>query len=435
MYLIYSILLTIGFLLMSPLFLLRREKYASGFKQRLGNYPEFKHDHRKIIWLHCVSVGETNAARPLVDQLLATFPDHRLVISTTTRTGQELAQKIFHEKADAVFFFPFDWKFSVRRALVHFKPSLVLLMETEIWPRFIREAKLSSAKVVIVNGRLSERSFRQYSKVRFFITKVLAAVDLALMQGTNDANRLISLGMSASCTSITGNLKFDHSPNNIDESRTESFRERFGISDARLLVIAASTHDPEERLVIESLDGELGQSFRLMIAPRHPERFNAVASILSGSGYSFVRRSDEPGKIDKTATIILLDSIGELRSAYPLADIVFVGGSLFPHGGQSVFEPALAGKAIVTGPFTTNFQDAIRSMLEKNALIQTSETPDERQISERLYEAFMDLEDAGRRDTLGRKALEVMSSGQGATARTVEFIDRLLDPKLEAENS
>jgi 3-deoxy-D-manno-octulosonic-acid transferase len=168
---------------MSPLFLLLRQKYAAGFRQRLGNYPEFKHDGSKVIWLHCVSVGETNAARPLVDELKSNFPDHRIVISTTTLTGQTLAQDIFKDKADAVFYFPFDWKFSVRKALAHYKPSVVLLMETEIWPRFIREAKQSGAKIAIVNGRLSQTSFKRYSIFKSVIRNVLADVDIALMQG------------------------------------------------------------------------------------------------------------------------------------------------------------------------------------------------------------------------------------------------------------
>ena len=193
---------------MSPLFFLRREKYASGFRQRLGHYPEFKHDQRRVIWLHCVSVGETNAARPLVDKLLEEFPDHRLVVSTTTKTGQELAQKIFADKAEAVVYFPFDWKFSVRRALNNYNPSLVLLMETEIWPRFIREAKLTGAKVVIVNGRVSESSLAQYRRVRTFIEHVLSNVDLALMQAETDAARLIDLGMDRAKFSVTGNLNF-----------------------------------------------------------------------------------------------------------------------------------------------------------------------------------------------------------------------------------
>ncbi|MGH7782822.1 MAG: 3-deoxy-D-manno-octulosonic acid transferase, partial [Candidatus Binatia bacterium] len=156
MYFLYSFLYSLAFVLISPIFLLRREKYAAGFRERLGNYPAFQKDSRPVIWLHCVSVGETNAARPLIDKLLAQFPDHLLVFSTTTRTGQELARNIFKGKAAAIFYFPFDWKFSVRRALKNYRPSIVLLMETEIWPRFFRESHRSGAKLAIVNGRLSE---------------------------------------------------------------------------------------------------------------------------------------------------------------------------------------------------------------------------------------------------------------------------------------
>src|SRR6476646_5794766 len=160
---LYSLLYTFAILLMSPLFLLRRKKYASGFRERSGNYPHFKQDGRKVIWLHCVSVGETNAARPLVDELKRAFPSARLVISTTTKTGNDLAKHIFSDKVDAILYLPFDWKFSVRQALQNYNPSLLLLMETEIWPRLIVEAKSSGAKVAIVNGRLSQRSFERYS--------------------------------------------------------------------------------------------------------------------------------------------------------------------------------------------------------------------------------------------------------------------------------
>jgi len=192
---------------MTPLFLMRRQKYVSGFSERLGNYPEFVHDGRPVIWLHAVSVGEANAARPLVDEIRRRYPGHRVVISTTTRTGQELARKIFDGKADAVFYFPFDWKFSVRRALEHFKPAAVLLMETEIWPRFIREAKTAGARVAIVNGRLSQRSYSRYAWIKGMMRRVLADVDAALMQGAGDANRLISLGLAAAKAKATKPVK------------------------------------------------------------------------------------------------------------------------------------------------------------------------------------------------------------------------------------
>lgn len=428
MYFAYSILLSLAFLAMLPLFLLRRQKYASGFRQRLGNYPAFHHDDRKVIWLHCVSVGETNAARPLVDKLIETFPNHRLVISTTTKTGQELAQKIFAEKADAVVYFPFDWKFSVRRALENYRPSLVLLMETEIWPRFIHESKLSGAKVAIVNGRLSEKSFERYARFRGFMSKVLSEVDLALMQGDPDAERIRELGIDEDNIAVTGNLKFEQVAAAGEDELTEEFRTRFAVSTDKPLIIAASTHDPEERYVLESLDGELGHSCRLMIVPRHPERFDAVAQLLTESSYTFVRRSAPPSDSDRDADIILLDTIGELRSAYPLAEIVFVGGSLIPHGGQSILEPAAEGKAIVTGPHTANFDSVVKLFLDHDAVRQTPEAPDDFQVSERLYEEFvLLLEQGDRRRELGANAASVMSSAnRDSVPLTVEKLKKLL---------
>ena len=415
---------------MLPLFLLRREKYASGFRQRFGRYPQFKHDGRDVIWLHCVSVGETNAARPLVDAIRSEFPSHRLIISTTTKTGQDLAQKIFADKADAIFYFPFDWNFSVRRALANYKPSIVLLMETEIWPRFICEAKLSGAKVAIVNGRLSQRSFERYSFVSSFVRRVLEDVDLALMQGEADAHRIIDLGIERDRVAITSNLKFEQQSSQFDAELTEEFRKRFGISAEKPLIIAASTHEPEERYVLESLDGELGHSCRLMIAPRHPERFGPAEKLLRESHANyFVRRSDPQSEADQGADIILLDSIGELRAAYPLAEIVFVGGSLIPHGGQSVLEPAAEGRAIVTGPYTANFESVIREFLQNDAILQTSEVPDVSQVSERLHEQFtLLLRDGERRAELGRNAAAIMNrSNRDAIATTIEKLKILID--------
>ncbi|MBX3297622.1 MAG: 3-deoxy-D-manno-octulosonic acid transferase [Acidobacteria bacterium] len=440
MYFIYSILLSTAFLLMLPLFLLRREKYAAGFTQRLGNYPEFKQDGRRVIWLHCVSVGEANAARPLVDGVVSEFPDHRVVISTTTKTGQELAKKIFAGKADAVFYFPFDWKFSVRKALGNFKPSVVLLMETEIWPRFIHEAKLCGAKVAIVNGRLSERSFARYRKVRGFLKRVLADVDLALMQGGDDANRLISLGLAAAKAKVTGNIKFDVADDPRDAEIAAELNARFRFDDGRPVIAAASTHDPEERWLLDAfcsiLAGEAKIKSRLVIAPRHPERFADVARLLREfrddeacefKRYRTARRSDAPSEADAEADIILLDSIGELRALYQLTTIAFVGGSLIPHGGQSVLEPAAAGNAIITGPHTFNFADVMRVFLENNAVIQLPEQTNEC-IPDDLFVRISDLlEEPEERAELARNARAVMEANRGATAKTVELLRHFLN--------
>jgi len=419
---IYSLILTLGFLLMLPLFLLRREKYAAGFAERLGRYRKFEHDGRPVIWLHCVSVGETNAARPLVDELIDRFPGHRLVISTTTKTGQELARGIFRDKAADVVYFPFDWKFSVRKALEVYKPSLVLLMETEIWPRFIREAKASGAKVAIVNGRLSERSVRRYAKVGRLVREVLAAVDLALMQNEKDAQRIVLLGIDESKVKVTGNLKYDHSVNENEDALTAEIRERFGINGETPLIVAASTHDTEEEHVLKALEMS-GRPFRLLIAPRHPERFDAVANLVAPQ-HSLSRRSEPAKESDKSAGVILLDSIGELRSAYPLADIVFVGGSLIPHGGQSVLEPAAAGKAIVTGPHTHNFASAISEFAAHDAVIEVKAGDDHRRELSAVFSDLLSHTDKRRR--LGENASAVMAANRGATSRTVLELERMM---------
>ena len=427
MFFLYSLFYTLAFILMSPLLLLRQEKYAAGFNERLGNYPEFKNDGRPVIWLHCVSVGETNAARPLVEQLLAAFPDHRLVFSTTTRTGQELARSIFKDKADAVFYFPFDWKFTVRRALRHFGPSVILMMETEIWPRFFLESHVSGAKIAIVNGRLSGKSFRRYSHVRSFVGRVLSFIDLALMQDEKDAERMGSLGVDANKITVSGNLKFDLSMDEKESALTEMFRTRFGIDGTRPLIVAASTHEPEEEWVLNALDLS-GYPFRLLFAPRHPERFDAVAKTLGETQYSLIRRSNYPTEADKNADVILLDSIGELRAVYPLADIVFVGGSLIPHGGQSVLEPASAGKPVVIGPFTHNFEAVVDGFLEKRAIVQAKSATSGNDEPFELYSALrVFFDEPDKRVEYGKRALEVMESNRGATEKTIESLRPLIN--------
>ena len=432
MFLIYSFLLTLGFIALLPLFVLRRGKYAAGLWQRFGFLPAFEQSEKKVLWLHCVSVGETNAARPLVKEILENFPEYRLVVSTTTRTGQELAKQIFQDQADLVFYFPLDWKFTVRRALKKIKPDVVLLMETELWFNFLRQASRSGARVAIVNGRLSEKSFKRYSHIKKTMRRVLHYIDLALMQSRSDAKRLTGLGIRASKVKITGNVKFDQSYEENDV--TAEFRRRFAISENSPLIIAASTHAPEEAFVLQAFKDVWKNSSadlpRLLIAPRHPERFEEVAELIKKSGFDWVRRSEAESSRDKTAEIILLDSIGELRAAYPLAEIVFVGGSLIPHGGQSVLEPAIARCAIVTGFYTVNFADIVREFVRQEAIVQLPELG-EKQISSRLAEVFRELlQDPEKRRKLSVNAFGVMQENRGASRKTIENLRALLsDPK------
>jgi 3-deoxy-D-manno-octulosonic-acid transferase len=436
MFFLYSIVYTLGFIILLPRFLfdaVTKGKYAAGFKQRLGYLPRFDSKGKKVVWLHCVSVGETNAARPLAAKLKENFPDTSLVVSTTTRTGQNLAQTAFAGVADLVFYFPFDWKFSVRRALHRIKPSVVLLMETEIWFNFVRESYHTGARLAIINGRLSERSLKRYSKIRHFMKRILGYLDLALMQENGDATRLMSLGIRASKVRVTGNLKFEHDLGEVETALTAELRDRFAIAADKPLIIAASTHSPEETWILEafnqiwkSLSGDLP---RLMIVPRHPERFTEVAEIIEKSGFTYVRRSSPASSDDINAEVILLDSIGELRAVYPLAEIVFVGGSLIPHGGQSIFEPAAAGKAIITGLHTSNFDAAVTEFRARDALLQLTRVSD-KEIVRKLADSFSELlSNVERRDALGRNALAVMNSNRGAAEKTLEYLSPLLQSR------
>jgi 3-deoxy-D-manno-octulosonic-acid transferase len=433
MYFFYSIILTLAFIVLLPRFVfdaIFKGKYAAGFKQRLGFVPVLKPDDRKVVWLHCVSVGETNAARSLAIRLKEENPDILLVVSTTTRTGQELAKTLFTDIAELVIYFPFDWASTVRRSLKRISPSVVLLMETELWFNFIRENSRNKTKIAIINGRISERSHKRYSYLGQFMRRVLGHIDLALMQENADAKRIMGLGMRASKVKVTGNLKFDHEINAQENDLTDLFQLRFGITDEVPLIIAASTHAPEEKYVLEAFKEVWKNSTarlpRLMIAPRHPERFQEVAALIEASGFSWTRRSASPTENDETAEVILLDSIGELRAAYPLAEIVFVGGSLIKHGGQSIFEPAAAGNAIVTGPHTKNFDAAVTEFLSKEALIQLPAVK-EAKIVPALAESFKTLlTDHKRAEKLGYNALTVMDQNRGAVERTLEYLASVL---------
>ena len=434
MFFVYSILLSIASVVLLPRFIfdaIFKGKYAAGFKQRLGFVPKLGAGGEKVIWLHCVSVGETNAARPLAQKIKEEYPDSRLIVSTTTRTGQDLARTAFADIADLVFYFPFDFKSTVRRALRRLTPTVVLLMETEIWFNFIRETGHAGARIAIVNGRLSERSFKRFSYIKKFMRRVLGYLDLALMQENADATRLMSLGIRASKVRVTGNIKFDHDLDEREVVLTSEFRLRFGFTPEAPLVIASSTHSPEEKWILDAFKEVWKKSGvrlpRLMIAPRHPERFAEVAELIKNTGFAWVRRSESESERDQSAEIILLDSIGELRAAYPLAEVVFVGGSLIPHGGQSIYEPAAAGKAIVTGPHTANFEAAVKEFLEKDALFQLPRMADEEVVT-KLEAVFNEiLSNNQKREALGQNALTVMNHNRGAVARTVEYLEPLLE--------
>jgi len=425
MYLAYSLLLSLGLIVLIPHFLfqaLAHGKYIAGLRQRLGSLPPT--NGKPVIWLHCVSVGETQAARPLAQRVKREFPHHALVVSTITLTGQKLARDVFRTQAESVFYFPFDWRWSVRRALKTINPAAVLIMETELWPNFLRECKARHIPVALVNGRISRQSFRRYKLIRFFLQRVLACLSLAVMQSDTDAGRLRELGMSDERLYTAGNLKFDAEFARELTTKTTEIRNRFGLQSGVPLILAASTHAPEEEVILETV--KQLQPARLMLAPRHPERFNEVATLIQKSGLSWTRRTDPPAPGDAGATVILLDTIGELPATYSLADIVFVGGSIIDRGGHNVLEPAAAGAAVVTGAHTHNFHAIVDLMAEAKAIVQLPAVETSEAGAELTHVLKNLLANTDEREELGRRAKQLVTDNQGATERTVTFIAPLL---------
>ena len=432
MYFIYSLLLGLGFLILLPRFLLdafRHGKYVAGFRERLGSLSPITKGTDKVIWIHCVSVGETQAARPLVRSIREQFPNHLIAISTITLTGQTLAREVFKHDAAKIFYFPFDWRWAARRTLNAINPDTVLVMETELWPNFLRECKQQNIPVALVNGRLSEQSFRRYRIFKGFMRRVLSCLDLAVMQTTADAERLSALGMDTEKTRVSGNVKFDVGTLPAGDSLTREFQDRFRLSGEPPLVLAASTHAPEEVIIVNGFRQLVSRSQakpRLMIAPRHPERFAEVGELLKTSGLRWARRSAPPDASDGQAEIILLDSIGELGSVYSLASIVFVGGSIARSGGHNIIEPAAVGAAVIVGSHTYNFQSIVETFERAGAIIQLHPMSDSAAIAE-LASTISDLlVDPHRVRKIGSLAKSLVNENRGATERTLQLLEPIL---------
>ncbi|HXQ73930.1 MAG TPA: 3-deoxy-D-manno-octulosonic acid transferase [Pyrinomonadaceae bacterium] len=430
MYLAYSLLLSLGLLLFSPYFLfqaLAHRKYIDGLRERLGFLPTI--EKQPVVWLHCVSVGETQAARPLVERLRKELPQSTLVVSTVTLTGQRLARDLFRTQAEKVFYFPFDWTWAVRRALGAVNPAVVLVMETELWPNFLRECKKREIPVALVNGRISRKSFSRYLKIRFFLRRVLECLSMAVMQSERDAERIRELGMREDRVFIAGNLKFESSSYTDKNTDVE---ERFGLQADLPLVLAASTHAPEEKIVLESFK-RLRERVpsRLMLAPRHPERFNEVAELIQASGLSWARRTNAQSASDAMVSVILLDTIGELPAIYSLATVVFVGGSIVDRGGHNVLEPAAHGVAVITGAHTHNFHAIVDLLNEAEAIVQLPPVEGEEAVTKLTEVLQRALSETKERDEMVRRAKALIVENQGAAERTM----KLLAPLFSADQS
>ena len=424
MYLLYSFLLAVAFAASAPFYLWKGRgsgKYLRTLRDRMGRpHGGITADQRPSIWIHAVSVGEVLAARVLVAPLKARLPDHRVFVSTTTVTGNAVARDAIRN-ADGIFFAPFDFRRAVSRVLDRLNPALLVLVETEIWPNLIHLARQRGTRIAIVNGRISPRSFPRYRLARPLLRHVLAEVDLFLMQAEPHRVRLLEMGAPPGRTRVAGNLKYDA----LALPETPSALRRALGQDGPVpppLWVAGSTVYGEEEAVLQAF-GALRRAepaARLVIAPRHPERFATVAALVSRAGLACARRTTLRDAGWTGGDVLVLDTLGELAQVYPLATVVFVGGSLADAGGHNVLEPAVAGRAILVGPHMQNFREIAETFLAEDALVQVRDADGLAEAVTRLFA------DPAAREGLGGRAQAIVARNQGALARTVEALVGLL---------
>ena len=443
MYFLYSLLFGSWVFFLTPYFLYRawkHQKYLPALRQRLGHLPDtLKSDGRPTIWIHSCSVGETLSVGPLAHLLHERFPDARLVFSTITKTGQAIAQERFAKYGTgSTFYFPIDLAFIANKVLDTLQPSLLITIETEIWPNVLHEAKKRGIPVIMVNGRISAESFQYYRWVQPLMGPVFQNYKLLLMKAREDADRLQRMGAPLSKIKVSGSIKYDRAivEKEVTEAQEKALDAALALTPADApLIVAGSTHDDEESTLLEVLrrirlmPGL--ENTRLLIVPRHPERFTTVAQLAERAGFKVKRRSD-PAPGDPSANVLVLDTLGELSTAYGFATIAFVGGTLIPHGGQSIMEPALYARPIVAGPSMLNFPQIIDDFQERGAIAQISaDETDKDAQKDQLTALFVRLLlDADARDTMGRAAYSIFEGSQGATAFTVDHIAAIFEEQL-----
>ena len=417
----------------------RTDKYREGYREKFFGLVPRREGRATCVWIHAVSVGEVNLLAKLLGQMRATHPDWQFVISTTSRAGFELARKKYADLM--VFYCPLDFSWAVRTAMRRVRPSLLVLAELELWPNLILAAKEQGARVAIINGRMSDKSFPGYRRVRPFISRVLRRIDLIAAQNDESAVRFEVLGATSNRVRVTGSLKYDGAETDRDNARTRSLRQLVGLADDDIVFLAGSTQEPEEQVAIDIFRRLTVRHprLRLVIVPRHPERFDDVAKLLDGTGLTWIRRTSlEPspspslqgrGVVSAAATpmpIVLVDTVGELGAWWGTAQIAFVGGSFGTRGGQNMIEPAAYGAAVSFGPNTRNFRDIVAALVAANAALVVSDGEQLESFIERC------LEEPAFAAELGERAQRHVRSQLGATLRTVTLLESLFDQRRVA---
>lgn len=418
-------LIYVAFLLVAAPWLLyaaiRKGKYREGFAARLLGRAPIRTGGEPCVWLHAVSVGEVNLLAPLLARLEQQHPDWVCVISTTTKTGFELAKKKYSPRT--IFYCPLDFSWAVRSAIRRVRPSLLVLVELELWPNLIRAARQSHVRVAVINGRLSDHSLRGYRRVRPLASRMLQSLDLVAVQNAGYAARFCELGARPETVRITGSIKFDGAQTDRDNPKTRRLAELAGIQATDAVFLAGSTQEPEEELALQVFR-ELAAEYpalRLIMTPRHPERFAPVAALLDRSGLPWQRRSRlEADGIEPRARVLLIDAIGELASWWGVARIGFVGGSMGTRGGQNMIEPAGYGVAVSFGPRTENFRDVVGLMCERDAAVVVADGPELTAFVRRC------LAEPAYADALGQRARQLVLEQAGAADKTCELLHGLL---------
>jgi len=412
--LIYGLLL-LAALPLVPLRLWWRGRKEPGYRrhigERFGAYPV--QIARPVIWLHAVSVGETRAAQPLVRALRERYPDHALVITQMTAAGRETAASLYGADA-TICFLPYDFPFAVRRFLAHFHPRLGIVMETEVWPNLLRACRERGIPMLLANARLSERSARGYARFGALAREAFGAFTATGAQTTDDAKRLAALG--ATPVEVTGNIKFDVEAGADQSALGDKLRHRCG---GRLIALFASTREGEETLLLDALGRRPLERAVVMIVPRHPQRFDEVATLLSRRGLAFVRRSEDRA-VPADADFLLGDSMGEMAAYYAACDVAFIGGSLLDYGAQNLIEACAAGAPVLIGPSAYNFAQAAALAIESGAALRVRDADDLIGTMHAL------LADEPRRQRMSAAGRAFSTAHRGATARTMALVERLM---------
>lgn len=413
----YHLLLHLALPLL-PLRLWWRGRKEPGYRRHIGErFGRYAHSpSRPVIWLHAVSVGETRAALPLVQALSERYPGHQLLMTHMTATGRDTAELLYGDRVLHAFL-PYDYGWAVGRFLDRFKPRLGIIIETEIWFNLVRAARRRGIPLALVNARLSEKSARRYELARPLISEALAVMTVAA-QSEADAARFRALG--AHTLHVTGNLKFDSTPDEAQLTRGRELRASFG---ARRVLLAASTREGEEALLLDAL-ARRGLDALVVIVPRHPQRFDEVAKLLERRGLAYVRRTEQRS-IPADCRFMLGDSMGELSAYYAACDLAFIGGSLLDYGAQNLIEACAVGAPVVLGPSTFNFAEVARAALSAGAAVQVADA------DALVAAAATLLADATARGRMSAAGLAFCAEHRGATARTMGIVARVAERRLE----